>query len=195
MRKQRKLYIIPGLGETTRSKNYKEVIRSAKNEGLLVVPVNILWSADKDMSDFIQQSDSQIPNNITNDYIFGFSFGAYIASILAKKKKAKGYIFCSISPYFKDDLKYVPEESRKYFGKKIMNSFKKYEFPKGLTSSAWFLIGEKDWKLAIKRAHTSFSKWGSKKEIYIIKGAAHELTSPNYIKKISFIIRRLQNFS
>src|SRR3989344_7131050 len=130
MRKQRKLYIIPGLGETTRSKNYKEVIRSAKNEGLLVVPVNITWSADKDMSHYIRQADNQIPNNITQDFIFGFSFGAYIASILAKEKKAVGYIFCSISPYFKADLKYIPDKSRKYFGEKIMNSFKKYEFPK-----------------------------------------------------------------
>jgi len=193
--KKRIIYIIPGLGETTRSKNYIEVIKIAEKLGFSVVSVNITWKTDTSMSNFIQQADNQIPNNITNDFIFGFSFGAYIASILAKKKKANGYIFCSISPYFKDDLKYIPEESKKYFGKKVMNSFKKYQFPKGLTGSAWFLIGEKDWKLAIKRARASYKLWDGNKELSIIKGAGHELTGSNYIKKINLIMRRLQNFS
>ena len=62
--KKRIIYIIPGLGETTRSKNYIEVIKIAEKLGFSVVSVNITWKTDTSMSNFIQQADNQIPNNI-----------------------------------------------------------------------------------------------------------------------------------
>lgn len=189
MKNSRRLYIIPGLGETTRSKNYKELIESARDSGLVVKPVKINWEVDMDMSDYINQADKQIPDSIPNDFIFGFSFGAYIASVLARKKNVGGYLFCSLSPYFKDDLKFIPEESKKYFGKKMMDSFKKYTFPKQAKGQAWFLVGEKDWDLAKKKAKKSYGMWQGKKELYIIKGAKHELTSSNYIKKLNSIFQ------
>ena len=186
-----KIYLIPGLGETTRFKNYRQVIKIAKENKIQIVPVNIKWEMGVSMSKFIEQADKQIPDNIESDYIFGFSFGAYIASVLSTKKKAKGYIFCSISPYFKDDLKFIPEETKKYFGKVLMDSFKNYSFPKNAKGKAWFLIGDKDWEIAKNRAKKSYDVWRGEKEINIIKGVGHELSNPDYIKIIERIIRRL----
>lgn len=191
MKKKTKIYIIPGLGESVRNKNYREIIKSAKKAGFVVVPVNILWDQDMDMTDFVEQANKKIPDDSSEDYILGFSFGAYIASILSKKKKAKGVIFCSISPYFKEDLKEVPQESKDYFGKKMMSSFKRYTFPKKVMSDAWFLIGEKDWPLAISRAKRSFELWGGKKSLKVIKGVGHDLGNKKYSVVVEKIIKKL----
>lgn len=188
---ERKIYIIPGIGETTRGGNYKELTKILKNSDFMVIPVNIFWGMSMDMKDFVKQADKMIPNNIENDYILGFSFGAYITAILSKKKKAKGFIFCSISPYFKDDIKDVPEESKKYFGKKMMDSFKKYSFPNKNNGLAYFLIGEKDWNIAINRTEKSYKIWKGKKEKYIIKDTEHDLSTQNYIKTLKRIIKKL----
>jgi esterase/lipase len=124
-----KIYIIPGLGESTRMVNYREVIKLFKKADFKVIPIKIVWSLDMDITDYINQANKQIPNISKNDYVLGFSFGAYIASILSKKKKVKGFIFCSLSPFFKENIKNIPEETKKYFGQKMINSFKKYSFP------------------------------------------------------------------
>lgn len=186
-----KIYIIPGLGESTRMINYREIIKSFKKEGFEIVPINITWSTDMSMGDYINQANKQIPNLSDNDYIMGFSFGAYIALILSKKKKVKGFIFCSLSPYFKENLKYIPKESVEYFGKKMIDSFKRYSFPAVSKSKAWFIVGEKDWPLVIKRAEESFNKWKGEKELIIVKKAEHELKHSNYIKEMKKIIKKL----
>lgn len=187
----KKLYIIPGFGESIRSKNYRQIIKSAKELGFMIIPVHIRWKLHTLMSDFVRQAQETIASATAEDYILGFSFGAYIAAILAIKKKFKGYIFCSISPYFKDDLQYIPEKTKKYFGEIFMGSLKKYSLPKGGLNRAWFLIGDKDWEIAIQRAYKAFKIWKGEKKLYIIKGAGHELSNKNYIKQIKTILKRL----
>lgn len=190
-KEKRKIYIIPGLGESTRKRCYIKIVEFAKKSGFSVVPINIKWKLDMYMDDFIRQANKEIPNNIKNDYILGFSFGAYITAVLSKKKKAKGFIFCSLSPYFKDDLNSIPDKSKKYFGKKMMNSFKKYSFPNKNKGSAYFLIGEKDWSIAINRMEKSFAIWSGKKEKYIVKNTGHDLSKKNYIDVLKKIIKKL----
>ena len=191
MKKKTKIYIIPGLGESPRNKNYIKIVKSAKKADFMVVPVNILWDQNMDMVDFVDQADRKIPDDCQSDYILGFSFGAYIVSILSKKKKAKGVIFCSISPYFKEDLKDIPRESKDYFGKKMMDSFKRYTFPKKVMSDAWFLVGRKDWPLAISRTQRSFDLWGGKKSLKVIKGVGHDLGNKKYSTVVEKIIEKL----
>ena len=186
-----RLYIIPGAGESTRAKNYRELIKHARKQGLKVVPVTINWSTKMDMTDYIAQANKKIPPNIVKDYILGFSLGAYIAAILSKNKKAKGYVFCSLSPYFKENLKNIPNESKKFWGPKMMKSFKKYSFPIKQFERAWFLIGKKDWSVAIKANEAFYNKWLGKKNLYLINDAGHELGHSNYVKRVKSIIKKL----
>jgi hypothetical protein len=153
--------------------------------------VNIHWSTKLDITDFIDQASSKIPDSIPNDYILGFSIGAYIAAILSTRKNAKGYIFCSLSPYFKDNLKNIPEDTKEYWGKKMMTSFTKYEFPTQVTQHAWFLIGSKDWEIAIEATKDYYKKWLGRKKLFLIKDAGHELVHPNYMEKIKSILKML----
>jgi hypothetical protein len=191
MKEGRKFYIIPGLGESTRAQNYREIIKGIRASGFDVVPINLEWDLDVPFSEFVKKADKQIPNNIAEDYILGFSFGAYIVALLAPKKKACGYFFCSISPYFKNDLRYIPQETKDYFGTTFMSSFKKYSFPENMIGNAWVFIGDKDWKIAQERARDSYNKWKGNKEMFIVKGAGHELKNPNYTKEVLNVIKKL----
>ncbi len=187
----KKLYIIPGFGESTRMKKYGEVIKRAKKFGFSVVPVDINWDWTKTMSDFIKQADKQIPNDISTDYVFGFSFGTYIASILSQKKNAKGYIFCSASPYYREDLAGLSNEVRKEFGKKMLKDFEKFSFPQDVKTKAWFLVGSKEPVSCVYRTKESYKNWSGKKQMFIIEKAEHDLKNPNYLERIEMIIRKL----
>jgi len=184
--------VIPGVGESTRAQNYRSIIQSARILNFKIIPVNIHWSSKVDMTNFITQADKKIPKNISNDYILGFSFGAYIAAVLSKKKNARGYIFCSLSPYFKENLKNIPNETKKYWGQKMMKSFKKYTFPKNVKSLAWFFIGSKDWEIAIAANKAFYKKWAGGKNLSLVKDAGHELNHKNYIKKVRTILKMLR---
>jgi alpha/beta superfamily hydrolase len=192
MRKRKaRLYIIPGLGESTRMRQYRGVVQCAKGQGLRVVPVSIDWSDKMNMDDYIKQAEDKIPNKVSQDYILGFSFGAYIAAILSSKKKARGYFFCSISPYFKENIKSIPEESKAYFGKDFMDSLQKHSFPKNGEGQAWFFIGKEDWKLAIEVAKDAYKKWHGKKKLFMISDAGHQLDHKKYEIAVNKVIKTL----
>jgi hypothetical protein len=187
--KKRKIYIIPGLGETTKMDNYKDIITFAKENNFKVVPIKVVWSMNKDITDFIKEIDAQIPNDSKNDYVLGFSIGAYILSILSKKKKIGGYIFCTISPFFKENLNKIPKDTKEYFGEKMMKSFSKYSFPKNNKDRAWFLVGDKDWKLAIDTAKIIYKNWKGQKDLIMVKDAGHQLNHKNYLIEVKKIIK------
>ena len=188
---EEKLYIVPGFGETTRMKNYREVIEYAQKKGFCVTPITIGWDMDKNMSDYIKEVENQIPSKNEDDTILGFSFGAYITYMISKKKVFDNYIFCTISPYFKENLKYVPQESKDYFGEYFIESLKKYSIHKGEKNNAWFLVGEKDWDLAINVNKEAEKNWKGKSKFILVEKAKHELNHKSYLKEVDKIIKEL----
>ena len=190
IKEKKTIYIIPGYGESTRTKNYQEIIKFAKSNKYEVSPINIVWNTDKTMVDYIKEVEKQLSKDNQNDILLGFSFGAYIAYIISKKKIFGNYIFCTISPYFKENLKDIPQESKDYFGKKFIEKLKKYSIHGGNKNNAYFLVGEKDWDLAIKTNRKAENKWLGKSEFIIVKKAGHELGHTNYIKKVIGIIKK-----
>lgn len=185
---KKKLYIVPGFGESTRMKNYREVIKIGKENDFEIKPIKIIWDMDKNMDDYIKEVESQIPEMSKEDTILGFSFGAYIAYLLSNKKEFNNYIFCTISPYFKDNLKDIPQESKDYFGKNFINSLRKNNIHNGNKSNAWFLTGDKDWDLAIKTNKQASNKWSGNSNFILVKNCGHDLANLNYIKEVKKII-------
>jgi len=190
-KENKKLYIIPGLGESTRMKNYLEVIKFAKKEKFEVVSIKINWDTDKDMTDYVKEAEKQIPKNAEGDILLGFSFGAHIAATISKKVKFNKYIFCTISPFFKETISEIPKETKDYFGKKLVNSFKKFSFPKGNGSEAFFLTGEKEWPLAIKTNKKIAKNWKGKSKFILVKDSLHELSNKDYTREVSGILKNL----
>ena len=112
---KKKLYIVPGFKQSVEDENYKEIVNYAKEVGLEIKPVHVSWNHDIDMNDYIKEVSEQIPKE-SDDYILGFSFGAYISYLLSKEKRFTGYIFCTISPYFKETIEEIPRRAKEFFG-------------------------------------------------------------------------------
>ena len=85
----KKIYIIPGQGESCDLIRYRNLTKSLEGKGYEVIPVNPNWYKPLSEQVFPVEKDA---------VIFGFSFGAILAYLIAIKFSCKKVIFCSISP-------------------------------------------------------------------------------------------------
>ena len=181
------LYVVPGFGETPRMKGYREIIKSAKQNGYAVFPIKIDWQENKTINEYAKEAMKAIKETTASSFsvsILGFSFGAYIVALLSKTIEFEKIYFCSVSPYFKDDMEYIPQEAKDYFGKKFMKSLSNQNFPNTSRAKAFFFVGGSDWPLAIERMEKSYKLWKGRKEKFIISKVEHDISDPFYIKTI-----------
>ncbi len=85
----KKLYIIPGIGQTCNLTRYRRLEKVARAKGYEVFLVNPDWTLP---------ISKQIFDVDKNSVIFGFSMGAILACLVAKKHDCKMIILASISP-------------------------------------------------------------------------------------------------
>ncbi len=166
---QKIVYIIPGLGETCRSKRYKMLGQSIEEKGYTAVYCNPDW---------YQTVSSQIFKPEKDSIIIGFSFGAVIAYLIARKFKFKKVIFASLSPLKMITHKELLEEYRKHMSLKEA---------KILTDDVLSI------KINLNKLKTKYvALKGSReeKEIladYIVQGVGHRLDA-NYIESVIKLI-------
>ncbi len=187
------VYIIPGFGQKTSQKGYQQVIKFFKSHKFNVVPVRISWK-NRVMSDYVKEFFNQVKRDGNNQiYLFGFSYGAMIAFISSIKLKPKTQILCSLSPHFREDLKYFKRPWKKIIGKKRMSDLKNFSFNTlarkincktillaGTEESKKYPLFEKRVKNANKKIHNS--------KLFMIQGAKHEISQNVYLEKIKEII-------
>ena len=190
-----KLYIIPGFGETTRSKGYKKIIDSAHVLHFKVIPIYIIWGKTV-ATDWLKQLRSVLMSHhetmSTPPILLGFSFGAYLAILLAKEIKFKKLILCSLSPYFRDDIQHLPQFAHKMLGKRRIKDFQKYPFPKDILTPAVFFVGGKDSPLVIQRTHKAYKTWKGKKQLEVIQNAEHSIDNKLYLAAIQKQLKNLR---
>jgi len=104
------IYIIPGLGENCNLIRYKMLSEALKNKGYEVIPVNPNW---------YRPLSEQVFSVRKNSIIFGFSFGAIIAYLIAKKYQCKKVIFASISPIHEFSYNSLVKDYCKYMSKDL----------------------------------------------------------------------------
>lgn len=179
-RNMKKIYLVPGFGESYKDRIYKEIATQLRRQNWEVLPINIKWDRST-AKDWLEQVRAKIKSDkILNPYVLGFSFGAYVSVLLSQEIKFKKIICCSLSPYFKEDLKNIHPEVVKYFGIRRINDFKNYPFPKKLVEEIIFFVGDKEPKISLKRTNIAYEKWNGKKSLKIIKGAYHNLSQDIY---------------
>lgn len=83
------IYFIPGLGEKCNLVRYKKLAQALQKKGYVVHPINPNW--------YRPLSENVFPVK-KEDIIIGFSFGAVIAYLIAKKYPCKKVILASLSP-------------------------------------------------------------------------------------------------
>lgn len=183
---KKKLYIVPGFGGHASDKYYQQVRKYAQENGYTVIPVPIQWrwtTIDRWIKDFEEVVDKK---TVEQSVVLGFSLGALVAVLVSTKFSFKKMIICSLSPYFQEDLPKLPILAHEALGKRRMNAFRVHPFPL-LTQRTpiSFIIGDKDFHLAIERTQQAYKMWRcNKKNIKILQGVGHTIASPEYLKEI-----------
>jgi esterase/lipase len=188
--KKIKMFVLPGYGETRRTRGYSEVIKIFKDKDIEVFFVPIDWKDGKTIFEYKQEVKFFINKNSNKDdniSALGFSFGSFILSQIAKKIFFKSLYFCSISPYFKDSIKYIPREAKNYFGRRFIRSVSRYLFPNNIKSNAYFFIGGNDMPIAIQKTKEYFDKWIGNKKLKIIPKVEHDISDKKYIEEIKSV--------
>ncbi len=104
------IYIIPGLGETCTEARYKKLAASLRAKGYKVNCVNPDW---------YKPLSSQVFAVGKNAVVCGFSFGAILAYLVAKKYPCKKAIFASISPLHEFSFKSLVEDYSEHMPKSL----------------------------------------------------------------------------
>jgi len=146
------------------------------------------------MSNYVDEFLAQLAHKESDDvYIFGFSFGAMIACISAIKIKPKMLFLCSLSPYFKEDLKLLKTSWKNGIGRKRMEDLKNFSFQelsKNINSKTLLIIGEKEPSEISKRTNSAHKRVKNS-ELFIVKNAKHNISQKEYINKLQEIISKL----
>lgn len=184
------VFIIPGYNESQNLSRYKKVAKFFKEKGMKVVPVNIKWKY-RVMSDYLKQFKEIFDKNRgSQNYFFGFSFGAFIAFDSAVELKPKAIFLCSLSPYFLEDFNVFPKSWLKG-DKKRTADMKNFSFDKmvgQVKSEIYAFVGEKEHKILIDRAKKLKNK-NRRCSLKVIKGAKHYL-SEKYLEEVEKMLRK-----
>ncbi|OGH14895.1 MAG: hypothetical protein A2687_04590 [Candidatus Levybacteria bacterium RIFCSPHIGHO2_01_FULL_38_26] len=192
---KRVIFIIPGFWGEPREKIYKDIAALYKQKGLKPVIVKIPWERKvmSDYADYFLKLVKKYEDSEIN--IFGWSFGAMISFIGASKLKVKTLFLCSVSPYWKEDMKFILKSWAKGVGKRRMEDFAKLsriEIGKTVKAKkAVILVGTMERDRMIKASKDIYDKLNSDKNLIIIKGAGHNIARKKYFDEIKKQINRL----
>ena len=190
---ERVVYIIPGFGQSIRKPVYKEISRSFRDKGIEPIPVDISWKY-RTMSDYIEQFRTRYRENFEGEvYLLGFSFGAMVCFISSIEIKPKIQFLCSLSPYFREDLRDLPNWFKKYVGKKRIRDFGNYSFneiAKKVKSKVVILVGSEEHKTCLKRVREA-NKRLKNNELKIIEGVKHDISQEKYLRSLEEVINDL----
>ncbi len=179
------LLIIPGFGESATDSAYK-TIKNQYNKKYNVINFVPKWNYNVPSNWLAELRHVLSVIDTKNTTVVCFSFGAYITLLSAAETRFEKIIFCSISPFYKEQLSMMPEAAKAYFGKRRVKDFYQHSIPKSIHNSpAVFLFGSEDWPYAIREAKKLAKKYHG--EFRIIENTHHEL-SENYIKVIATFI-------
>jgi len=189
---RRVVYIIPGYKQLPLDKKFKELAKLFKRQNITPILVKIKWTRnrkDNNMTGYIDQfmkvyQDTHKKGDDT--YLFGFSFGSFISFVASIDIKPKTLILCSLSPYFKEDLRFLKKSWLRSIGKDRTADFRKFGFnklAKRVGSKTLIIFGTKEAKKypelsrRVKLAHKLI-----KRNILIkIENADHDIGQKEYL--------------
>lgn len=193
---QKILYFIPGFGENAGDKRYKRIIKIFERKGFKVITVHIDWKY-RVMSDYIKQfseiyNKNKNENQVSEIYFFGFSLGAYIALTSSHFLSVKCIFLASLSPYFKEDIQYLPERWKIYMGSNRMKDFATFHFDKvvkNVKSKVYLFAGDKEGE-HIKRRFLGVRNNISNLNYYYIRNATHDVDNVEYYRAMYEVLEK-----
>lgn len=188
------VFIVPGFGELTSEEKYQKIAGYFKKTDITPIMVDINWKR-KVISDYAQEFLVKYEQNKSEvNYFWGFSFGAMICFIASSKVDVNTQILCSLSPYFSEDIPTIRPAWLRYWGKKRTEDFKTLSSEnliRTVKAKTILMFGSKESKEISTSNNRIYELLLCKRERYIIKDAKHDISSPEYQKKIEEIILSL----
>lgn len=182
MSKKGTFFIIPGFRQKPTGKSYSEIASFLRKEGFNPAVIEIPWSRQsitENVEYFLKQYKK---SRVKNKYILGFSYGAMIAFIASSHVSPEGLVLCSLSPYFKNDLKH----------KRTVKNINEFAQVNSTTiarttraKKVLMLYGKNEAKDLIKRASETFSDIKLENKFLIpVENVQHELGNKEYLFSI-----------
>ena len=182
--KDKVLFVLPGYKESHDQEGYKEITKHAISRGYKVVPVSIPWKYQT-MSQWVIYFKNIVLKYEGYDlFVVGFSFGAFIALVCSYEISFKKMILCSVSPYFKEDIKSLPKKAFKILGKKRMLDFKTIVHGENKKTEAIFFVGSLELPVCLRRSIFLKNKWKGKSRLKILEDTGHNISRPSYYKAV-----------
>jgi len=187
------VFIIPGFHESRKNAIYSRIGREFAQHKIHVKIVVPTWK-NHTMSEYIQEVDSQLPEMTLQDYILGFSFGAYISLALSARRKFRHQFLCSVSPYFSEYDQQILKSWRKYLGKKRMQDLLTYRLQKlasKVSSPTSIFIGSTEGALMNDVARDVGSRVKTKSRMSVVDGVGHKIRDQRYFDAVRTEIHRV----
>ncbi len=188
-------YIIPGYNQSyLKQKSYLKIAKCFEKQNITPIHVKIAWRKKKperfaDYTKKFLKLYKKLPGG--ENYILGFSYGATIAFLTAAQTKPKALILCSLSPYFKEDLKKLNPSWLRWWRKNFTESDYSFtEFARKIKRKTHLIVGDKEGDECLRRAKDAKRKLINS-SLTIVKGAQHNINQKEYQEQVAYIIAKL----
>jgi hypothetical protein len=182
-------YIFPGYAE--RASAYETVRKIFARKGYRAVVVRIHWRY-KTFSSYLHEFFAQYENPDEEPVVlFGFSLGAVLALLLATVLKPEHLYLCSLSPFFRENLRAQKRSTQRSLGEKKweeLQSLSLSELARCVTCPVDLCVGALEIG-AMKRQAGAAHRQMNRSTLHIIPGAMHDIRSGKYPAALWHIIR------
>jgi pimeloyl-ACP methyl ester carboxylesterase len=179
---KRKVYVIPGFGDSPSGKPYINVRKCFENAGVQCKVVSIRWKYNS-VFDYVDQfMITYRPRKNSEVYIFGFSFGALIALMVSTYINPTKLYLCSLSPFFQEDIKKNGAKDFVSLGKrrgKVLRTIPFSRIARTIKCPTIIVVGECELPSVIRRARL-VAKEIKRSRLHIASNAGHNLLDEGY---------------
>ena len=112
------VFILPGYFHSTKGLGYQEIGKCFSNLGYKIVFVEIVWKYKRAQDYSKQLTDLYQKEKGDKNIILGYSFGALVSYLSTPLLKPNALYLCSVAPYFKEDLDFIPNEDKIAIGER-----------------------------------------------------------------------------
>lgn len=190
-------FVIPGYKHNPQHKAYKAIAKILKTEGYFPIMTTVPWKGTtiSENTEYLLEKyqESVLLRNKTmrksKTYVLGFSYGAMIAFLLSTKLRMSGLILCSLSPYFKEDMRKVSSKDLASLTQRRYDDFSQLHSAtlakRTKAKHILMLYGEKEAKPLINRVKMTYRNFSSKSKYLIaINNTEHTIGSKPYLQEI-----------
>lgn len=187
-------YIIPGFGESRKTRGYDRIDGLFRTKGIRPVHVKIDWHAraPRSFKDYIHQFRKQYKRPAhANVYVLGFSYGAVTALLAEPATHPDVLILCSLSPYFKEDLAKLKPRWLAWWRKNFKDSDHSFgEIAPKIKARTFLIAGDKEGP-ELERRVRSARRTIKRSSLTIARGAKHSIGQKEYLVAVQKVIDRL----